>query len=147
MAGFGSSTGFTLLVWVDPESYRLQNLAEEQRIAKKKEMLEDTVTLLCGRWGMEGTCLEDRGDLYAFFSCSKFVVSSATIIRALGDLSSCVKFHRGGPADKAEFLIRYRQCLQKYNVQDKVSDAFSGGEYEGNSVGTNWNANKRPRTK
>nr|QRK03700.1 nonstructural protein 3 [Chaphamaparvovirus galliform3] len=147
MAGFGASNGFTLLVWVDPDSWRLTNMEDQQRYNKKKEILEDVITLLCGRWGMEGTFMEHSGDLYAFFCCTKFVVSTATLVRAVGDLGSCVKFHRGGSADKPEFLIRYRECLRKYNVAEKVSDAFSGGEYAENAVGTSWNANKRQRAK
>ena len=147
MAGFGSSSGFTLLVWLDTDTWRFQNMAEKQRDDKEREILEDVCTLLCGRWGMESTTLENSGKVYAFFSCPKFVVSSATLVRALGDLSDCVKFHRGGSADKPEFLIRYQQCLSKYHVPEKVSDAFSGGEYAENQLGHNWNANKRQRAK
>ncbi|UOH27029.1 nonstructural protein 3 [Chaphamaparvovirus galliform5] len=147
MAGFGSSSGFTLLVWLDTDSWRLQNVAEEQRLDKEKEMLEDICTLLCGRWGMEGSVMEDSGHIYAFFSCAKFVVSTATLLRAVGDLADSVKLHRGSFGDKPEFLIRYRKCLLKYHVAEKVSDAFSGEGYEGSNAGNNWSVNKRQRTK
>nr|QMI57948.1 hypothetical protein [Wood duck chaphamaparvovirus] len=148
MAGFGASTGFTLLVWVDPESWRFEGLDEEQRLAKKAELLQDACTLLCGRWGMESSIMEHSGESYAFFSCPRFVVSSATLLRALGTLASCIKFHRGSPTDKPELLIAYRQCLLKYAVPDRVSEDSFGKEFGESQSGHTWgNVSKRPRTK
>nr|UQT67960.1 NS3 [Phasianus chaphamaparvovirus] len=147
MAAYGASTGFTLLVWIDPESWRLTNMDEEQRRATEKELLEDACTLLCGRWGMDSTIVDDSGDTYAFFSCPRFVVSSATLLRALGSLGDSVKFHRGAAGDNHKLLIRYRKCLSKYNVQDKVSEGSYSEGFEGNQSGPSWSANKRPRTK
>lgn len=138
MAGFGSSTGFTLLVWINPDTWRLEGLDVEQRVDKTREMLQDVITLYGGRWGMEGTLVEDGGDLYAFFVCSRFVVSQATLLRALGTLSEAVKMHRGGPTDNHRLLIEYRKCLLKYDVQDKVTEDYSGEGYAASQSGQSW---------
>ncbi|UOH27041.1 nonstructural protein 3 [Galliform chaphamaparvovirus 8] len=147
MASFGNTNGFTLLVWVDPDSWRLQNLSDEQRNAKIREMVEDATVLLCGRWGMESTIMEVGENTYAFFCCTRFVVGTPTIIRALGSLADSIKFHRGGPTDKPELLIKYKECLQKYQVPEKVSNDYSSEEYGASQSGLNWNAAKRSRQK
>lgn len=140
MAGVGRSNGFSLLVWVDPETWRYVGLDEEQRDAKELEIVEDVVTLFCGRWGMEGSIVEERGIRYAFFTCPNFVVGTQTLSRALGDLSDSVKYHRGSPSDTAKGLINYKLCLEKYNVPDKVSEG-SFGEGSGDSQYTSaWGA-------
>nr|WPV87702.1 nonstructural protein 3 NS3 [Chaphamaparvovirus anseriform 7] len=143
MATFGTSNGFTLLVWCDPESWRFEGLDQEQRSDKERELIQDAVTLLSGRWGMEGTIVEDSGVLYAFFVCPRFVVSTATIIRALGDLGGTIKIHRGTATDTAKLLIEYRKCLAKYNVPDKVSEGSFGEGYGENQSGTSWGKRQR----
>lgn len=148
MAGFGSSSGFTLLAWVNPDTWRFEGLDEGQRKDKEQEMLQDCVTLLCGRWGMEATVIEDSGVPYAFFTCPRFVVSTATLLRALGGLAEGIKFHRGAPTDNYKLLIDYKKCLAKYGVPDKVSEDYSGGEYGASQSGASWGSGaKRPRAK
>lgn len=146
MAGIGGASGFTLLVWIDSDSWRLEGLEEEQRLARKTELLGDVVTLLCGRWGMEASTLEDSGEPYAFFVCPRFVVSTATISRALGDLAPHVKFHRGAATDKAQLLIEYKKCLAKWNVPDRVSEGSFGEESGASQYTSTWGpAGKRSR--
>lgn len=143
MASFGGSTGFTLLIWIDDDTWRLEGLVGQQRDDKKRELLQDAITLLCGRWGMEGTFMETGGNSYAFFTCSRFVISTATLTRALGNLAGAVKFHRGSPTDKPELLIAYKECLAKYEVPEKVSEGSFGEGYAESQSGATWA--KRPR--
>lgn len=146
MAGFGASSGFTLLAWVNSDTWRLEGLDEDQRADKTKELLQDCITLFCGRWGMEGTLVEDGRDLYAFFSCPRFVVSSATLLRALGTLGEAIQFHRGAASDNHRLLIEYRKCLRKYDVADKVTEDFTGSGSEASQSGQFWqSAAKRAR--
>ncbi|QMI57828.1 hypothetical protein [Chestnut teal chaphamaparvovirus 1] len=146
MAGFGSSNGFTLLAWVDPNTWRFEGMDEEQRNDREKELLDDCVTLLCGRWSMESSIVEDSGTPYAFFVCPRFVVSTATLSRALGDLAEAIKFHRGGPTDNYKLLINYKKCLVKYNVPEKVSEGSFGSDYGESQSAQAWGQQaKRPR--
>lgn len=146
MASFGGSTGFSLLLWTDPESWRFVGLDEEQRMDKEKTFIEDAITLLSGRWGMEGTVMEDSGHLYGFLTCPRFVVSTATILRALGSLADTIKFHRGSSTDRGEALIRYKKCLDKYEVPEKVSSDTFGGDFGDQGSSSSWGqAGKRPR--
>ncbi|QRK03684.1 nonstructural protein 3 [Duck-associated chapparvovirus 1] len=138
MAGFGGSSGFTLLVWCDRDSWRFEGMDSQQRHDTEKELLADVITLLCGRWGMEGSIVEDSGDTFAFFVCPRFVISTATLTRALGTLAGTMKFHRGSATDNWKLLVEYRKCLLKYDVPDKVSEGSFGEGFEGSQSGHAW---------
>lgn len=138
MAGNYSSTGCTILLWVADDSWRLEGLDEDSRDAKAKELLEDAVILLSGRWSMDSSYLESNGKLYAHLVCPRFTIGPATIIRALGNLGGTVHVHRGGPADSAKQLVRYIECKRKYEVPDVVSGDSSGDVDQGSSYQNYW---------
>nr|QMI57954.1 hypothetical protein [Wood duck chaphamaparvovirus] len=135
--GFGGS-GCTLLVWIDNESWRLENMDSNQKEDKKKELLEDAIILLSGRWNMESTIMESNGIVYGFLVCPRFVVGIPTVIRALGDLGGHVHIHRGGPTDSGKQLIRYVECKKRYNVPDVVSEGSSGDVDQTSGYQSSW---------
>lgn len=95
---------------------------------------------------MEASIVEDSGTPYAFFTCPRFVVGNATLLRALGTLQEAVKFHRGGSTDNYQLLINYKKCLAKYDVPERVSEDFSGGESGASQSGLAWGSQaKRTR--
>lgn len=143
MAAFGSANGFSLLLWVDYASPLWTSTQTAERADLEKQLLQDAVCLLGTRWNMDFQFHETNGILYAFGVCPRFTVGVQTIARALGDLSMHVKFNRGTGTDVAASLIRYKECKEKYNVPDVVSEGSSGQDNQETQPGSYWQPKKR----
>lgn len=129
MSAFG--TGFSLLLWVKPESTLLcpETLSEDydrDSDGSAHSLLSDACTLLGMRWNVEFTISDHEGGKYAFGVVSRFTVSNPTIERALGDLIEHISFIRGNSANTFFELVRYKTCREKWKVKDQSTDSYSG---------------------
>lgn len=106
-------------------------------------MLEDACCLLGVRWGIDFTYHSHGGMLYAFGCQPRYTIGLPTVYRALGDLATYVKVHRGGPHDTPEQLIRYQACRAKYNVPEAVHEDSSGGDSLGSHLQQQWSKKRR----
>lgn len=132
-----------MILWVDPDSSELAGKNDRDRDRAITDLLGDACVLLGMRWGVEYTVSDIGGTHYAFAIITRFTVSNQGIERALGDLSSHVRFLRGNPAHTMYDLIRYKECKEKWKVPDPSTESYTGPEgmeRPGTSSGT-----KRPR--
>lgn len=148
MATFGNA-GCTILAWANMASpvYGPETLSEgleEERIRIIKSMLSDAVTLWGCRWGIDFSWHESDGVLY-IYGISRLTIGTQTLERALGGLAQHILFHRGGPNDSWESLVRYRNCLTKWSVPDTVTESTSGGDHQEKASGAFWGAKKTRR--
>lgn len=123
-----SSTGFTVLAWVNPDSTLLQGVGEEAADRIATQLLRDFVTLLKFRWNMELTIMSIEGTSYAYGINNRITVADRTIKNAIGDLQNHIEFLRGTVQATADELAEYRQCKRKWRVPDQVTDSSSGWE-------------------
>nr|QMI57873.1 hypothetical protein [Chestnut teal chaphamaparvovirus] len=135
--GFGGQ-GCTFLIWVKPDSWRLEGMDSNQRDEAIKGLLEDAVCLLTGRWSIEATFLESKGITYGFLVCPRFAIGIPTAIRALGTLGDHIAIHRGGATSSGKELIRYIECKRQYEVPDVVSEGTSGDQDQPTGYQTSW---------
>lgn len=132
MSSWGGPAGFSLLLWV--------NVCPDEETGEK-DLLEDAVTLLSVRWGLEFT-IEERNDrLYAWCYTSRFSIGEGTVQRALGDLCGhgWVGVLKCSPSTTIEQAIRFQQCKEKWSVPDAVSTS------SGDDSGTREPLWKRPK--
>lgn len=143
MASYTGGSGCTILVWVNDDSWRLKEVPLPERDNKRKELLEDAIVLLTGRWNMDSSITELNGVLYGHLVCPRFTIGVQTIIRALGDLSDSIFVHRGSSSDSAVALIKYIECKRKYAVPDVVSEGTSGEYNQESGSLTPWAKRQR----
>ncbi|UOH27053.1 nonstructural protein 3 [Galliform chaphamaparvovirus 11] len=131
------TTGFTILLWVKPDSPLLGNTAPNQQHALnvreeiERSLLSDACCLLSVRWQMECSVKQTEGTLYAFGYNNRFNVSQQTVLNALGKLSQHLDFIRSGSTTTFEDLSRYRECREKWNVPEDVTTSSYGLEQSG----------------
>nr|QMI57851.1 hypothetical protein [Chestnut teal chaphamaparvovirus] len=148
MTSFGQQ-GCTVLAWANMSSpiYGPETLhegLEEQQQKIIKEMLSDAAVLWGTRWGADFTWHEVNGTMY-IYGIMRFTISNQTLERALGGLAQHIMFHRGGPNDSWEALVRYRNCLSKWSVPDTVTESTSGTEQQEKASAQFWGAKKTRR--
>lgn len=122
------SNGFTVLAWVKPQGpmFKNKDLSDENILSIQKQLLLDFCTLISVRWNMEVTLHHINGIPYAYGKNSRFVVSDRTINNAIGGLINHVEFLKGSTEHTLEDLERYKQCKEKWNVPDQVTESTSG---------------------
>lgn len=122
--------GFSLLLWVRESSPLLapETLPDDDSdlVGIERGILDDCCVLLGMRWNVEFTISNHGGKLYAFGSTTRFTVSNPTVCRGLGDLSAHVEFIRGSPAHTLSELVRYKECRDKWNVPEILSESSTG---------------------
>lgn len=155
MSTFGN-TGCTILAWVNPSSDRIpgcggtsssdgNNIDDRARIDTIKELLQDAAILWGTRWSIDFTWHTSDSVLYIYGICGRLTIGVQTFERALGDLANHVHFYRGGPHDSWEQLVRYRNCIRKWNVPDAVTESTSGDGNQERPSSTFWGAGKKRR--
>lgn len=123
----------------------LEGLEGDSRIKQCKELLSDVCILWGTRWSIDFSWHTSEGVMYVYGMCGRFPISTITLERALGDLSTHIQFHRGGAHDSWEALVRYRSCLKRWNVPDTVTESTSGEGHQEKTSGTFWQAKKTRR--
>lgn len=93
---------------------------------KLQELLQDTETLLHGRWPQLDVNLytEDIDDEWIpclFIHCDMFTIGDNKLLQALGGIGSLIKIIRGGIHDDIDSLQRLYKVQQKWNVQSTSS--------------------------
>lgn len=114
-------------MYVKPTSSLLDPLHESERSAEViNTLLSDAMVLIGIRWSMDMQKLTNNGNQYAFGLNQRFTVSNATIRNALGELTEHVDFLRGTVQNTADDLIRFKECRDRWNVPEIVSEGSSG---------------------
>lgn len=148
MSAFGPN-GCTILAWANPSSPLLDietPIDADQRQAETvRELLTDAITLWGCRWGLDFTWHVQDNITYVYAVSSRITISVNTLERALGDLAMHVNFHRGGPHDSWEQLVRYRHCMQKWRVPDTVTESSSGPDQQEKASAQFWGGKKTRR--
>lgn len=129
--------GFSVLLFVKPESRLLQGLTPTSEAYKELErtLLKDAQLLLGCRWTMDFTFLDLDGVCYVHGNNNRFTVSNSTIDKALGDLVEHVGYIRSTATITANDLIEYKKARERWNVQDSdTSGGMAGPEQPGTST-------------
>lgn len=146
MSAFGQN-GCTILAWCNPDSELLRDAtqSDDDRVKKIKELLTDASILWGSRWSIDFTWHAVNETLYIYGICGRLTIGVQTLERALGTLADHVRFHRGGPHDSWEQLVRYRSCLQKWQVPDVVTESTGGEGNQERPSSTFWAGKKTRR--
>lgn len=136
MSLLGQAQGFTVLLEVIevPEDYD-----------EPEEVLEEALTLLNGRWNLDGSIIrDDDGKPWGWLYCTRFLVANETIRRTLGEMTpQYIRFFRGPPTQTSDDAIKLVKLKRKWKVQEDNTEN-SGETSEGGTGGaTGWR--KRPR--
>lgn len=134
--------GFTILLWADTTSPRLQGLEATDYEREEKALVQDAVCLLGCRWGLEFSYTSESGVLYAFGICNRFNIGLSTITRALGLLSSHIVFQKAGVHETAEQLIRFKLCKERWQVPEVVTEGSYGEGQQEQASGPSWRKRK-----
>ncbi len=124
----GSGQGFTVLL----EAIKLPPDCESE-----KELLEDAITLLNGKWNLDGTVLVDGdGKDWGWVCCTRFLVANNTIQKALGEMTpEFVRFYRGPPTQTFDDAVRLVRLKKRWKVAEsnpeEGGETSSGGSGEG----------------
>lgn len=89
-------------------------------------ILGDAQCLWGMRWGMDFTKLTIDHNRYIHGNNLRFTAGNETIRAALGDLAEHVDFIRSTPNITPEDIVRYKECLKKWNVKDPTMTSSSG---------------------
>lgn len=120
-------SGFTILAYVKPTSSLIDELHENERSKEViRTLLEDCISLISIRWNMDMQIIVVRETMYAFGVNPRFTVSNQTIRNALGDLAEHVDFLRGTLQNTADELVKYKECRERWNVPEMVSESSYG---------------------
>lgn len=120
------STGFSVLIWVKPDSSMISALTEDSAERMKRCLLSDACTLLSVRWSMDVAVISNGNQIYAYGVNTRFNVAERTIRNALGDLCEHVDLLRGTSHNTSDELVNFKECKEKWNVPEMVSDTSSG---------------------
>lgn len=119
--------GFSLIIWAKKDGRLIENLEHAQSTeAMIKEMLEDARVLISCRWNMNMDIIQVGGTWYCYGVNTKFHVGKGTIKAALGELTEHVDFIRGNSHSTLEELVRYKECKQRWKVEDPAAESSSG---------------------
>lgn len=120
------SLGFSLLIWVKPDSVLIENLEGISLKAMQDEILSDAQTLLGCKWGMDFTKIT-AGDFCCIHGNNlRFTAGTEAIKAALGQLWHHIDFIRSTPNMTPEDLIRYKECRDKWKVGQEDTESTSG---------------------
>lgn len=137
-----SHQGFTILLWADPKSPRLDGLEADAYAKEERQLVEDAVCLLGCRWSIEFSYTLDKGVLYAFGICNRFNIGLPTISRALGLLGAHIVFQKAGVHETADQLIRFKQCKDRWQVPEVVTEGSYGEGQSEPPSGPSWRKRK-----
>ncbi len=120
----GGGQGFTVLI---------EAIKRPPECETEKELLEDALTLLNGRWNLDGTVLVDGdGKQWGWVCCTRFLVANDTLRRALGEMTpEYVRFYRGPATQTFNDAVRLVNLKKKWKVSesstDEAGESSSGG--------------------
>lgn len=134
MAGTGQ--GFSLL---------LECIQHPEGYESDQAVLEDAILLINGRWNLEGSVIvDDDGKHWGWVVCTRFLVSTDTVRRALGDMvPDYVRFYRGSATQTSGQAIKLVKLKRKWNVED--TQEAQSSEVSGSGSGQGPLSWKRPR--
>lgn len=140
------SYGFSLLAWVDPESPLLMGLdpRTEAHTQMQRTILEDVQALWGIRWGIDFTMLTINDQICVHGNNTRFQVSNTTIKAALGDLAEHIKWIRSTPNIGPEDLLKYREAMKKWNVEESTDTSSTSGAGRPEHPGTSKDRKYRP---